>query len=146
MKPSRLVTSAGLRRHAARGMTKFTKAALLSGAAAAAIAGTLGMASPANASETSYENAVYYSTGLSGSEVTDLGYTVCKAVTAGKNAGLPAAATMGAIGGILIDNGVPNSVSAPIVAYAVTELCPSNVDYALSGVDGVPSSGGSLYA
>src|SRR6478672_1431014 len=35
MKPSRLVTSAGLRRHAAGGMKKFTKAALLSGAAAA---------------------------------------------------------------------------------------------------------------
>ena len=99
MKPSRLVTSAGLRRHAAGGMKKFTKAALLSGAAAAAIAGTLGMASPANASETSYENAVYYSTGLSGSEVTDLGYTVCKAVTAGKNAGLPAAASAGVGGG-----------------------------------------------
>ena len=49
MKPSRLVTSGGVRRPTARGMKKITKAALLGGAAAAAIATTVGMASPAQA-------------------------------------------------------------------------------------------------
>ena len=49
MKPSRLVTSGGVRRHTARGMTKITKAALAGGAAAAAIAATMGVAAPANA-------------------------------------------------------------------------------------------------
>jgi hypothetical protein len=49
MKPSRLVTSGGVRRHTVRGMRKITKAALVGGAAAAAIAATVGMASPANA-------------------------------------------------------------------------------------------------
>ena len=49
MKPSRLVTSGGVRRHTVRGMRKITKAALVGGAAAAAIAATVGMAAPANA-------------------------------------------------------------------------------------------------
>ena len=49
MKPSRLVTSGGVRRDTARGMRKSTKAALVSGAAAAAIAATVGVAAPANA-------------------------------------------------------------------------------------------------
>ena len=49
MKPSRLVTSGGVRRHTGRGMKKITKAALVGGAAAAAIAATVGMAAPANA-------------------------------------------------------------------------------------------------
>ena len=49
MKPSRLVTSGGVRRHTARGMKKITKAALVGGAAAAAIAATVGVAAPANA-------------------------------------------------------------------------------------------------
>ena len=47
MKPSRLVTSGGVRRHTVRGMRKITKAALVGGAAAAAIAATVGVASPA---------------------------------------------------------------------------------------------------
>ena len=51
MKPSRLVTSGGVRRHTARGMKKITKAALVGGAAAAAIAATVGVAAPAKASE-----------------------------------------------------------------------------------------------
>ena len=49
MKPSRLVTSGAVRRHTARGMKKITKAALMGGAAAAAIATTVGVAAPANA-------------------------------------------------------------------------------------------------
>jgi hypothetical protein len=49
MKPSRLVTSGGARRHTARGRKKITKAALVGGAAAAAIAATVGVAAPANA-------------------------------------------------------------------------------------------------
>ena len=49
MKPSRLVTSGGVRRHTVRGMRKITKAALLSGAAAVALAATVGVAAPANA-------------------------------------------------------------------------------------------------
>ena len=49
MKPSRLVTSGGVRRHTVRGMSKITKAALVGGAAAAAIAATVGVASPAQA-------------------------------------------------------------------------------------------------
>ena len=49
MKPSRLVTSGGVRRHTVRGMKKITKAALLGGLATAAIAATVGMASPAQA-------------------------------------------------------------------------------------------------
>jgi len=50
MKPSRLVTSGGgVRRHTVRGMRKITKAALVGGAAAAAIAATEGVAAPANA-------------------------------------------------------------------------------------------------
>jgi hypothetical protein len=49
MKPSRLVTSGGVRRHTVRGMRKITKAALLGGAVAAAIAATVGVAAPAQA-------------------------------------------------------------------------------------------------
>ena len=49
MKPSRLVTSGGVRRHTGRGMSKISKAALVGGAAAAAIAATVGVAAPANA-------------------------------------------------------------------------------------------------
>ena len=49
MKPSRLVTSGGVRHHTGRGMKKITKAALLGGAAAAAIAATVGVAAPAQA-------------------------------------------------------------------------------------------------
>ena len=49
MKPSRLVTSGGVRRHTVRGIRKITKAALLGGAAAAAIAAAVGVAAPANA-------------------------------------------------------------------------------------------------
>ena len=49
MKPSRLVTSGGVRRHTGRGMRKISKAALVGGAAAAAIAATVGVAAPANA-------------------------------------------------------------------------------------------------
>ena len=49
MKPSRLVTSGGVRRHTVRGMKKITKAGLVGGAAALAIAGTVGVAAPANA-------------------------------------------------------------------------------------------------
>ena len=42
MKPSRLVTSGGgVRRHTVRGMRKITKAALVGGGAAAAIAAAL---------------------------------------------------------------------------------------------------------
>ena len=47
MKPSRLVTSGGVRHHTGRGMKKITKAALMGGAAAAAIAATVGVAAPA---------------------------------------------------------------------------------------------------
>jgi hypothetical protein len=43
MKPSRLVTSGGVRRPTVRGMRKITKAALLGGVAAAAIAATAGI-------------------------------------------------------------------------------------------------------
>ena len=46
MKPSRLVTSGGVRHHTARGKKKITKAALVGGAAAAAIAATVGVACP----------------------------------------------------------------------------------------------------
>ena len=49
MKPSRLVTSGGVRRPTGRGMKKITKAALMGGAAAAAIAATIGIAAPAQA-------------------------------------------------------------------------------------------------
>ena len=49
MKPSRLVSSGGVRRHTVRGMRKITKAALLVGAVAAAIAATVGVAAPAQA-------------------------------------------------------------------------------------------------
>ena len=49
MKPSRLVTFGGVRPHTVRGMRKITKAALVGGAAAAAIAATVGVAAPANA-------------------------------------------------------------------------------------------------
>ena len=54
MKPSRLVTSGGVRHHTGRGMKKITKAALVGGAAAAAIAATVGLASPAQADSYSY--------------------------------------------------------------------------------------------
>jgi hypothetical protein len=50
MKPSRLVTSGGVRRHTVRGMKKITKAALVGSAAAAAIAASVGVAAPAQAS------------------------------------------------------------------------------------------------
>jgi Protein of unknown function (DUF732) len=56
MKPSRLVTSGGARRHTARGRKKITKAALVGGAAAAAIAATVGLASPASA----YSDETYF--------------------------------------------------------------------------------------
>ena len=49
MKPSRLVTSGGAPHPTGRGRKKISKAALLSGAAAAAIAGTVGVAAPAQA-------------------------------------------------------------------------------------------------
>ena len=49
MKPSRLVTSGGVRRPTVRGMRKITKATLAGGAAAAVIAATVGVASPAQA-------------------------------------------------------------------------------------------------
>ena len=75
----------------------------------------------------------------------DLGHVTCDAITAGKNAGLPAAGTMGAIGGIMLDSGFTADNAADIVAAAVVELCPSNYDYAMDGVDGA-SDGGSLYA
>ena len=58
MKPSRLVTSGGVRRPTVRGMRKITKAALVGGAAAAAIAATVGMASPAQADAQSYFNTL----------------------------------------------------------------------------------------
>ena len=58
MKPSRLVTSGSVRRPTVRGLRKITKAALASGAAAAAIAATVGVPAPANASEGSYLQAV----------------------------------------------------------------------------------------
>ena len=48
MKPSRLVTSGGVRRPTVRGMRKITKATL-AGGAAAVIAATVGVASPAQA-------------------------------------------------------------------------------------------------
>ena len=57
MKPSRLVTSGGVRRHTGRGMKKITKAALVGGAAAAAIAATVGIAPTASA--TPVENTWY---------------------------------------------------------------------------------------
>ena len=145
MKPSRPVTFGGVRRRTFRGMRKITKAALLGGAAAAAIAATVGMASPASASEASFENAVYYETGYSGSDIVDLGYVTCDAITGARNANMPPAGTMGALVGIYLDSGFSSSDAGAIVAYAVTELCPSNIDYAYEGVDGV-SGGGSLYA
>ncbi len=46
MKPSRLVTSGGVRRHTARGMKKITKAALVG---AAAVAAAVGLAPTASA-------------------------------------------------------------------------------------------------
>ena len=49
MKPSRLLTSGGVRRSTVRGMSKITEAALMGGAAAAAIAATVGVAAPAQA-------------------------------------------------------------------------------------------------
>ena len=49
MKPSRLVTSGGVRRHTVRGRKKITKAALATGAAAAVIAASVGVAAPADA-------------------------------------------------------------------------------------------------
>ena len=58
MKPSRLVTSGGVRRHTARGMRKITKAALVGGAAAAAIAATVGVAAPAQADTQDYFRAL----------------------------------------------------------------------------------------
>ena len=56
MKPSRLVTSGGVRHHTGRGMKTITKAALMGGAAAAAIAATVGVAAPANA----YSDETYF--------------------------------------------------------------------------------------
>jgi hypothetical protein len=47
--PSPVVTFGGVRRHTARGMRKISKAALMGGAAAAAIAATVGVAAPASA-------------------------------------------------------------------------------------------------
>jgi Protein of unknown function (DUF732) len=46
--PSPVVTFGGVRRHTARGMRKISKAALMGGAAAAAIAATVGVAAPAS--------------------------------------------------------------------------------------------------
>ena len=59
MKPSRLATSGGARRHTARGMKKITKAAVMGGAAAAAIAATVGIAPAASASSTGFLNKVH---------------------------------------------------------------------------------------
>ncbi len=59
MKPSRLVTSGGVRRHTVRGMRRITKAALVGGAAAATIAvGSLVGAGSANA-DSGYDNYRY---------------------------------------------------------------------------------------
>jgi hypothetical protein len=82
MKPSRLVTCGGVRRHTVRGMRKITKAALVGGAAAAAIAATVGVAAPANAS-TDREQAFlnqFVATGgyiYDANQLTNTGYRIC---------------------------------------------------------------------
>jgi hypothetical protein len=86
MKPSRLVTSGGVRRPTGRGRKKITKAAVLGGAATAAAAATVGMASPANASGYGYNgyDFVYHAANLGIDGVTtQVGWSICSEISAG---------------------------------------------------------------
>ena len=96
MKPSPLVTSGGVRRHTVRGMRKITKAALVGGAAAAAIAATVGVGMGVAQAEPDYttygsrgdQSGWAYASELidqrmltSSPQATQLGWNVCNQLT-----------------------------------------------------------------
>ena len=120
MKPSRLVTSGGVRHHTGRRMKKITKAALVGGAAAAAIAATVGVAAPASASPGSFlgymHSEGFWNTG-GDAAMLQMGYWVCNQLDAGWT---PAATTAA----ISANNYFYDGSAGTFGAIATTELCP----------------------
>jgi hypothetical protein len=148
MNPSRLVTSGGVRRHTVRGMRKITKAALVGGAAAAAIAATVGLASPANASSSGYLAAVEdVAYGVPTSTQLGVGNGTCAILTEARSSGMSPGAGLASVGMLFLTNGFTPEDAATVVYAAVTELCPSNYSYMMAGATDISGNGGgSLYA
>ena len=131
MKPSPLLTSGGVRRHTARGMKKITKAALVGGAAAAAIAATMGVAAPANASEGSYLQALNNSglTIYNAGSAVNAGLAVCAELRLGYTYSQEAWSLVQGAYGPYGDGNYTFGDGIAQVAAAHNHLCPSVYAY-----------------
>ena len=130
MKPSRLATSGGVRPHTGRGMKKISKAALLSGAAGAAIAATVGAAAPAQADTGQFVYAVnaigiYSDDGWSG--IANVGWQICSDLAYGYSPDSIAGSLFGqshAYQGYY--NSITYTQALSEVNLAMAYLCPGN--------------------